>query len=70
MPDLQALRLEFKAIGINDCIFVDGHERVRKANLEQRRQKNIDLLLPVIEPRLDKFAGEVKKKASSSPSTR
>lgn len=59
--DLEALPPEFKIIGINDYIFIDGYERVRKAKLEQDRLKNIDLLLPVIELRLDKFAGVVKK---------
>lgn len=59
--DLEALSPEFKVIGINDYIFVDGYERVRKAKLEQGRLKNIDLVLPVIELRLDKFAGVVKK---------
>jgi len=61
LNDLEALPAEFKAIGINDYIFIDGYERARKAKLEQGRLKNIDLLLPVIELRLDKFAGVVKK---------
>lgn len=59
--DLEALPEDFKVIGINDYIFIDGYERARKAKLEQGRLKNIDLLLPVIELRLDKFAGVVKK---------
>jgi len=61
LTDLEALPAEFKAVGINDYIFVDGYERARRAKLEQGRLKNIDLLLPVIELRLDKFAGVVKK---------
>ncbi len=61
LEDLEQLPEEFKVIGINDYIFVDGYERVRKAKLEQDRLKNIDLILPVIEFRLDKFAGVVKK---------
>lgn len=61
LQDLEALPREFKAIGINDYIFIDGYERARKAKIEQGRLKNIDLLLPVIELRLDKFAGVVKK---------
>lgn len=61
LTDLEALPAEFKTIGINDYIFIDGYERARKAKLEQGRLKNIDLLLPVIELRLDKFAGVVKK---------
>ncbi len=59
--DLEALPPEFKVIGINDYIFIKGYELVRKAKLEQGRLTNIDLILPVIELRLDKFAGVVKK---------
>lgn len=64
--DLEGLPPEFKVIGINDYIFIDGYERVRKAKLEQGRLKNIDLILPVIELRLDKFAGVVKKEKDGS----
>lgn len=64
--DLEALPPEFKAIGINDYIFIDGYERVRKEKLENGRLKNIDLLLPVIELRLDKFAGVVKKEKNGT----
>lgn len=66
LADLEALAPEFKVIGINDYIFIDGYERVRKAKLEQGRLKNIDLILPVIELRLDKFAGVVKKEKDGS----
>lgn len=59
--DLEALPPEFKVIGINDYIFIEGYERVRKAKMDQGRLANIDLILPVIELRLDKFAGVVKK---------
>lgn len=64
--DLEALPPDFKVIGINDYIFIDGYERVRKAKLEQGRLRNIDLVLPVIELRLDKFAGVVKKDKDGS----
>lgn len=64
--DLEALPSEFKVIGINDYIFIEGYERVRKAKIEQGRLKNIDLILPVIELRLDKFAGVVKKAKDGS----
>ncbi|MBF8178402.1 TrlF family AAA-like ATPase [Herminiimonas contaminans] len=66
LTDLEALPPEFKVIGINDYIFIEGYERARKAKLEQGRLKNIDLLLPVLEFRLDKFAGVVKKEADGS----
>lgn len=64
--DLEALPADVKVIGINDYIFIDGYERVRKAKLEQGRLNNIDLVLPVIELRLDKFAGVVKKDKDGS----
>ena len=59
--DLEKLPPDFKVIGVNDYIFVDGYERVLKAKEERGRLKNIDLILPVVELRLDKFAGVVKK---------
>ena len=61
LADLEKLPSEFKVIGINDYIFIDGYERVRKEKREQGRLPNIDLILPVVEFRLDKFAGVVKK---------
>lgn len=60
LSDLERLPADFKVIGINDYIFVDGYERVLKEKAAGRL-KNIDLFLPVIELRLDKFAGTVKK---------
>ena len=60
IADLEKLPPEFKVIGINDYIFVDGYEKVLKAK-KDGRLKNIDLVLPVVELRLDKFAGVVKK---------
>lgn len=61
LNDLERLPPEFKVIGINDYVFIEGYERVRKAKREQGRLENIDLILPVVELRLDKFAGVVKK---------
>jgi len=60
LSDLEALPPEFKVIGINDYVLVDGYEKVLKAKLEQGRLQNIDLILPVVELRLDKFGGTVK----------
>ena len=60
IADLENLPSDFKVIGINDYIFVDGYERVLKAKASGRLA-NIDLILPVVELRLDKFAGVVKK---------
>src|SRR2546428_2788821 len=56
IADLEALPPEFKVIGINDYLFIDGYRRI----LEEKRNNrlaNIDLFLPVIELRLDKFGG-------------
>jgi ABC-type lipoprotein export system ATPase subunit len=64
LADLEKLPPEFRVIGINDYIFIEGYERARKAKREQGRLKNIDLILPVVEFRLDKFAGVVKKDES------
>lgn len=55
IADLEALPDEFKVIGINDYIFLDGYKKVLEFR-EKGRLKNIDLILPVIELRLDKFA--------------
>lgn len=40
--ELEALPPEFKVIGINDYIFIDSYERVRKAKMEQGQLTNID----------------------------
>ncbi len=56
LHDLEALPSEFKVIGINDYIFIDGYKRVL-AEKQAGRLSNIDLILPVIELRLDKFGG-------------
>jgi DNA repair protein SbcC/Rad50 len=53
---LSKLPNEFKVLGINDYIFLDGYKRVLAAK-EAGRLPNIDLLLPVVEVRLDKFGG-------------
>jgi hypothetical protein len=54
ISDLEKLPAEFKVLGINDYILIDGYARLIK---EKKRLQNIDLLLPVIELRLDKFCG-------------
>lgn len=53
---LETLPPEFKVLGINDYIFLDGYKRLI-AEKAKGRLPNIDLLLPVIELRLDKFGG-------------
>lgn len=56
IADLETLPSEFKVIGINDYLFLDGYKKVREAKANGRLA-NIDLILPVIELRLDKFGG-------------
>ncbi|MBI2712597.1 MAG: DNA repair protein [Bdellovibrio sp.] len=56
LADLEALPQQFKVIGINDYLFIDGYKRLL-AEKEKGRLKNIDLFLPVIELRLRQFTG-------------
>lgn len=60
ISDLERLPHEFKVIGINDYIFLDGYKKVLEAK-QSGRLANIDLILPVIELRLDKFGGSKTK---------
>ncbi|MFC1877410.1 TrlF family ATPase, partial [Thermodesulfobacteriota bacterium] len=53
---LEKLPPEFKVIGVNDYLFIDGYRRLLSEK-ENGRLTNIDLLLPVIELRIDKFGG-------------
>lgn len=53
---LEKLPPEFKVLGINDYMFLDGYKKLVAAKVNGRLP-NIDLLLPVIELRLDKFGG-------------
>lgn len=66
IADLESLPADYKVLGINDYIFIDGYERLLKEKTEKQRLKNIDLLLPVIELRIDKFTGVLKKGADGS----
>lgn len=56
LTDLENLPEEFKVLGINDYIFLDGYKRILEEKNKGRLQ-NIDLILPVVELRLDKFGG-------------
>ncbi len=57
---LAELPPEIKVLGINDYIFIDGYKKVLEAK-QAGRLPNIDLLLCVIELRLDKFGGTENK---------
>lgn len=56
ISDLEKLPPEFKVIGINDYIFIDGYRKVIEYK-NKGRLNNIELILPVIEFRINKFAG-------------
>ena len=62
LNELESLPREFKVLGINDYLFLDGYRRLFLEKENNNRLKNIDLLLPVVEFRIAKFAGiEFKK---------
>lgn len=54
--DLESLPAEFRVIGINDYIFLEGYRRVLRAKAEGRLS-NLELILPVVELRIDRFGG-------------
>ena len=58
--ELEALPPEFKVLGINDYWFLDGYRKVCTAK-RNGRLSNIDLILPIIELRIDKFGGTESK---------
>ncbi len=54
--DLESLPKSIKVLGINDYQFLDGYKKVLEYKTNGRLT-NIDLLLPVLEFRIKKFAG-------------
>lgn len=56
IEDLENLPNEFSVLGINDYLFLDGYERLIKEQAENGRLTG-RILLPIIEFRIDKFAG-------------
>lgn len=61
IKDIESLPTEFKVLGINDYLFIDGYKKVLEYKSLGRLQ-NIDLILPVIELRLAKFCGNTQLK--------
>ena len=57
IENLENLSSDFSVLGINDYFFIDGYERLVKEKAINDKLKNIDLLLPVVEFRIEKFAG-------------
>jgi hypothetical protein len=60
IADLENLPPEFKIIGINDYLFIDGYKKVLQYK-QNGKLSNIDLIVPVLEFRLKKFAGTEKR---------
>jgi ABC-type lipoprotein export system ATPase subunit len=58
IEDLEALPSSFRTIGLNDYLFLDGYRKVLDYR-KQGRLANLDLVLPVIELRLNHFGGTV-----------
>jgi len=56
IDDLEKLPSEFKVIGVNDYFFIDGYEKLLKEQNDNGRLSNL-LLIPVLEFRIEKFAG-------------
>jgi len=57
LSDLEALPADFKIIGINDYLTIEGYKRVLQAK-QNGRLGNIACILPVIEFRLNRLVGE------------
>jgi ABC-type lipoprotein export system ATPase subunit/septal ring factor EnvC (AmiA/AmiB activator) len=56
IAELEALPPDFAVLGINDYLFLEGYKKLLGYKAAGRL-KNIHTLLPVVEFRLDKFAG-------------
>ena len=61
LKELEALESDFKIIGINDYLTVDGYERIIEEK-KKGRLTNIDCVLPVVEFRLNRLVGNEKTK--------
>lgn len=61
ISDLESLPNEIKALGINDYIFLDGYKKVKEFK-EGGRLTNIELLLPVVELRINKSSRRQRHK--------
>jgi ABC-type lipoprotein export system ATPase subunit len=56
ISDLENLPPEFAVLGINDYLFIDGYKRLMDEQSKNNRLQNLKLL-PVVEFRIEKFAG-------------
>jgi hypothetical protein len=56
ISDLENLSNDFAVVGINDYLFLDGYAKLKKEQENNFRLSNLKLL-PVVEFRIEKFAG-------------
>ena len=56
IKDLENLPSEFAVIGVNDYLFLDGYSKLKTEQEKNSRLTNLKLL-PVVEFRIEKFAG-------------
>ena len=56
ITDLENLSSDFAVVGINDYLFLNGYEKLKKEQIENKRLQRLKLL-PVVEFRIEKFAG-------------
>ena len=56
IKDLEKLPSEFAVIGVNDYLFLDGYSKLKFEQENNSRLQNLKLL-PVVEFRIEKFAG-------------
>lgn len=56
IKDLESLPEDFAVIGVNDYLFLDGYAKLKKEQIDNSRIPNLKLL-PVVEFRIEKFAG-------------
>lgn len=59
IKELEGLPPDVRVLGVNDYLHIRGYEKLREAK-EQGRLPKIDLLLPMVELRIDRFAGQGK----------
>ena len=56
IKELENLPTDFAVIGVNDYLFMDGYAKLKQEQDSNSRLKNLKLL-PVVEFRIEKFAG-------------
>ena len=57
IKELEALPSEVRVLGVNDYLHIEGYKRLLEAK-DQGRLPNIELMLPMVELRVDRFGGQ------------